>query len=246
MRLAILTDIHANREAFQAVLADLAPRGIDQIILLGDIVGYGPDPEACCDLAADLVARGALAVRGNHDQAIAAPDPGFSRNALAAINWTRPRLSAAQTAFLAGLPMQVRLDDLLFVHASPQDPANWIYIDSVIMAVGAFRAARDRVIFCGHVHVPQLYTLALWGTVQQMRIPIARELPLIRSRRWLCVVGAVGQPRDGNPSAGYAIYDQTTAALGLRRVPYDCGATAAKVRAAGLPERLATRLLSGD
>ena len=246
MRLAILSDIHANREALQAVLADLVPRGIDRIVLLGDIVGYGPDPDFCCEMAADLVARGALAVRGNHDQAINHPDMRFSKNAQAAIDWTRPRLSAGQAAFLAALPMLVRLNDLLFVHASPQIPADWTYIDSDLLAVGAFKAARERVIFCGHVHVPQLYSLAMSGAVQQMRIPAARELPLVRTRRWLTVVGSVGQPRDGNPKAGYAVYDSTTGALDLRRVPYDCAATATKMRQAGLPERLAQRLLSGD
>lgn len=246
MRLAILTDIHGNREAFQAVLADVAQRGVDRIVLMGDIVGYGPDPEFCADKAADLVAKGAIALRGNHDEALARPDPGMSRNARIAIDWTRARLSAAQIDWLSTLPMQADEGDALFVHASPQDPGAWIYITGHTRAVGAFQACRARLVFCGHVHVPQLYSMELSGTVREARIPMGQPLPLIRSRRWLAVVGAVGQPRDRNPAAGYAILDRTTGELTFRRVPYDCGATATKLRRAGLPEALALRLLNGE
>ena len=245
MRLAILTDIHANREAFSAVLADLSGRGIDRLVLLGDLVGYGPDPEYCTDKAADLVAKGAIALRGNHDAAVRLADPTFSTTALLALTWTRPRLSAAQGNFLADLPMQAMLDDLLFTHASPQDPADWIYVTSVARAVGAFGATRQRVIFCGHVHVPQLYAMDRGGSVHALDHPTGQPLPLLTSRRWLAVVGAVGQPRDGHTQAGYAIYDLATADLTFRRVPYDVALTATKIRQAGLPEALAQRLLTG-
>lgn len=246
MRLAILTDIHGNRGAFQAVLADVALRGVDRIVLLGDIVGYGPDPEFCADKAADLVSHGAIALRGNHDEALARPDPGMSRNARLAIDWTRPRLTSAQIDFLSNLPLQAEEGDALFVHASPQDPASWIYINSHLRAVGAFQSCRARLIFCGHVHLPQLFSMELSGTVRETRIPFGRPLPLIRSRRWLAVVGAVGQPRDRNPAAGYAILDRESGELTFRRVPYDCGATATRLRQAGLPEALALRLLNGE
>ena len=245
MRLAILTDIHANREAFSAVLADLTGRGIDRLVLLGDLVGYGPDPEFCTDKAADLVAKGAIALRGNHDAAVRQPDPTFTNTALTALNWTRPRLSAAQADFLADLPMQAEVEDLLFVHASPQDPGAWIYITSTARAVGAFGATAQRVIFCGHVHVPQLYAMDRGGMVQDLDHPTGVPLPLLTSRRWLAVVGAVGQPRDGHAQAGYAIYDMATADLTFRRVPYDVALSATKIRQAGLPEVLAQRLLTG-
>ncbi len=245
MRLAILTDIHANKEAFLAVLADLEGRAVDKIVLLGDLVGYGPDPEYCTDKAADLVAKGAIAVRGNHDEAILRRDPTFSKSALTALDWTRPRLTAAQAAFLGSLPMQANLEDVMFVHASPQDPGGWIYVDSRTKAVGAFRATQARVIFCGHVHRPQLYAMDRSGQVNDLVIPFGQDLPLIASRRWVAVVGAVGQPRDGNPAAGYALYDQARAEVAFRRVPYDAGATATKIRQCGLPESLALRVLSG-
>lgn len=246
MRLAILTDIHANKEAFSAVLADLADRAIDRIVLLGDIVGYGPDPEFCTDRAADLVAKGAIAVRGNHDDAVLRPDPTFSRNAKLALDWTRPRLSPAQAGFLGALPMQAALGDVLFVHAAPQDPENWVYLTSVPKAVGAFGATSARMIFCGHVHRPQLYAMDMGGTVQAIAHPVGKPLPLLRSRRWLAVVGAVGQPRDGNPMAAYAILDRGSGDLTFRRVPYDAARTATKLRQAGLPEALAARLLNGE
>ena len=246
MRLAILTDIHGNREAFAAVLADLAGRAIDRIALLGDIVGYGPDPEWCTDRAMALVAAGAICVRGNHDDAAVRRDSAMSTNARLAMEWTRPRLGPKQLAFLGGLPMQVLLDDLAFVHASPQDPDAWIYVTSDIKAVGGFKASPARVILCGHVHVPQLFSLDLSGTVRDAAIPMGKPLPLIRSRRWLAVVGAVGQPRDHNPAASYAILDQATGDLTFRRVPYDCATTATKLRQAGLPEALAQRLLNGE
>lgn len=246
MRLAILTDIHGNREAFSAVLADLEQRQIDRIVLLGDLVGYGPDPEWCTDQAMTLVTAGALAVRGNHDHAIGDLSETMSTLARRAIDWTRPRLTDAQKTFLAGLPMTAALDDLLFVHASADTPEDWVYVTSDLAALGSFGATKARAIFCGHVHVPLLVSCDLRGTVREQGIKPGLALPLIRSRRWLAVVGSVGQPRDGNPAAGYAILDTDANDLTFRRTPYDVGATAAKLRAAGLPEALAARLMTGD
>ena len=246
MRLAVLTDIHGNREAFAAVLADLEGRQIDRIALLGDIVGYGPDPDWCCDRAMALVAEGAVAVQGNHDAAIAAMDPAMNANARKVIDWTRPRLSPAQQAFLAGLPLVADLGDLRLVHASAHAPGDWIYVTSDQRARPSFRACAARVILCGHVHVPALMSCDMGGQVREQRIPQGSPVPLIRSRRWLAVVGSVGQPRDRVPQAAYAIWDEACNELTFRRVPYDCATTAAKVRAAGLPESLALRLLRGE
>lgn len=245
-RLAILTDIHGNREAFQAVLDDLHQRAVDRIVLLGDIVGYGPDPEWCVDKAMALQASGALLVKGNHDAAIGKVDGTMNAVARTAIDWTRPRLGRAELAFLSQMPFIEAVDDLLFVHASANDPGDWIYVTSERSAMPGFRVSKARVIFCGHVHVPGLYSCDVGGRVQEQRISMGMPLPLIRSRRWLCVVGSVGQPRDGVPDAGYAIFDTATNEMTYRRVPYDRKATAEKVRAAGLPEPLAVRLLKGS
>ena len=245
MRLALMTDIHGNREAFAAVLADVAARGCDRIAMLGDIVGYGPDPEWCADTAAGLVAAGAVCLQGNHDAAIGHGSAGMSLNARKAIDWTRPRLSPAQAAFLAGLPLVATLGDAVLCHASAEAPGEWIYVASAVRATGALRATGARLVFCGHVHVPALYAADMAGSVREQRVRTGVALPLIASRRWVAVVGAVGQPRDRNPAAGYAIFDDGAQELTFRRVPYDCGKTALKVRAAGLPEALALRLMSG-
>lgn len=246
MRFAVLSDIHGNREAFEAVLADADRREIDQIVLLGDLVGYGPDPEWCVDRAMALFASGAIGVKGNHDAAIAEPRPAMNSNALRAIEWTRPRLSAEQCRFLAGLPLSARVAEMLFVHASANDPSGWIYVTSERSAMPSFRVSDARVIFCGHVHVPALMTCDRQGTVRGHAIPMGKPIPLLRSRRWLAVVGSVGQPRDGQPQAGFAIFDTTHNELTFRRVAYDAAATARKVREAGLPETLALRLLRGE
>lgn len=246
VRLAVIADIHGNREGFQAVLADVAARGCDRIALLGDIVGYGPDPEWCVDKCADLVAAGAICLKGNHDAAIADGGAAMNGNARRAIDWTRGRLSAAQAGFLAGLPLAADWEGTLLTHASPEAPGEWIYVTSDIKATGALRTARARVALCGHVHVPALYSADMGGVVREHRVKAGVALPLLPSRRWLAVIGSAGQPRDRNPAAGWALYDAARGELTFRKTPYDCGRTALKVRAAGLPEALALRLLSGD
>lgn len=246
MRLALLTDIHGNREAFEAVLADLSARQVDRIAVLGDVVGYGPDPAWCVGRVMDLVGQGALCVQGNHDSAIGTRSESMSAIAKAAIDWTRPQLTAEQAAFLAALPVSQGLGDVLLVHASANDPSGWIYVTSERSAMPSFRVCPAQVIFCGHVHVPALFTCDMRGTVRGHQIPLARPVPLLRSRRWLAVVGSVGQPRDGVAQAGYALFDTVSQEVTFRRVAYDCAATAAKVRAAGLPETLALRLLRGS
>lgn len=246
MRLAILTDIHANREAFEAVLADLAGRGVDRVVFLGDLVGYGPDPGWCVDKVAQMVAQGAVAVRGNHDRAVGVADGALNANARRVIDWTVNRLTAPQKLFLEDLPLTVTEGDVLFVHASANDPQDWIYVTSDSKAMPSFRVCDARVILVGHVHRPQLYSCDLSGRVMGHPVVQGQVVPLIRSRRWLAVVGSVGQPRDGAALAGYALLDTASNELTFRRVPYDAATTARKVRAAGLPEPLASRLIKGE
>lgn len=242
MRIAILTDIHGNQEAFSAVLADMAERAVDRTVMLGDIVGYGPDPAWCVEKTMELVAAGALCIKGNHDSAIADPKESLNVTARRAIDWTRPLLGAAQKQFLAELPLTLSLDDVLFVHASANDPGDWIYVTNASRAMPSFRVSTARVIFCGHVHVPALISCNMGGHVQQQKVLTGRPIPLIRSRRWLAVVGSVGQPRDGAAQGGYAIFDNESNELTFLRVPYDVTTTVQKVRQAGLPESLAMRL----
>lgn len=246
MRLALLSDIHANQEAFEAVLADLSQRGIDRIAVLGDIVGYGPDPQWCIETVEDLVAGGAWCLRGNHDRAVGVPDGAFNTNARRVIDWTVNRLSKRHKLFLSDLPLVIEDGDLMLVHASANDPADWIYVTSEGRALGSFSVTKARLIFCGHVHRPQLYSADLGGRVAGHPVIFGQPLPLIRSRRWLGVIGSVGQPRDGVAQAGYAILDRDRNELTFRRVGYDVATTAKKMRAAGLPEALAARLMKGE
>ena len=245
MRLALLTDIHANREAFEAVLADLAQRRIDRLVFLGDLVGYGPDPDWCLETVETLVGQGALCVRGNHDRAIGVPDGTLNSTARRVIDWTVNRLTARQKLFLAELPLLIEEEDMLFVHASANDPADWIYVTAAEKALPSFRVSKARLIFCGHVHRPQIYSYDLSGRVAQFAATPAQPVPLLTSRRWLAVIGSVGQPRDGSALAGYAILDRTTNELTFRKVGYDAATTARKSRERGLPESLARRLMKG-
>ena len=245
MRLAILTDIHGNREGLQAVLDDAQAHGAGRVVILGDIVGYGPDPEWCVQRCCDLAAQGALVLRGNHDNAAAGATEAMSTLAQRALDWTIPRLSAEAKGFLAALPLTAREGDMLFVHASANGPGEWNYVTSDTKATPSFRATDARLIFCGHVHVPLLASCDRQGMVREQPFRSGFAIPLIRSRRWLAVVGSAGQPRDGGTQAGWALLDTETNELTFRRTAYDVATTATKIRAAGLPEELAARLIGG-
>ncbi len=245
MRLGIISDIHANQLALEAVLARCAALKVERLIVLGDLVGYGPDPEAVVQRIMQLEAGGAVVLMGNHDEAIANLAPNMNSVALAAIMWTRPRLTESSKAFLAQLPFAHRLDDLLFVHADASRPAHWNYVTDPKSAEVSFAATAAQLTLCGHVHVPQLYCSTAGGTVIRRHPSTDAAVPLAPQRRWLGVVGAVGQPRDGNSAAGFAIYDTETRELTFKRAAYDVAAAAARIRAAGLPEALARRLVIG-
>src|SRR5262245_9313829 len=247
MLIALLADIHANHAALAACLADARARGAERLVFVGDYVGYGAEPERTVEAVRECVDAGALALLGNHDRAVA--DPGeakrMNRDAATAIAWTRNRLDAGARGFLAALPMTIERDDLLFVHADASAPARWIHVEGADEAKRSLGAVAARVTFVGHVHVPAVYGLGTRGGVIAHR-PVAEvALPLTRPRRWLVVLGSVGQPLDGVAAAGYALFDPARAELVFRRVPYDAEAAAARIRAAGLPAALADRLLVG-
>ncbi|MCL6705584.1 metallophosphoesterase [Pseudomonas sp. R2.Fl] len=245
LRIALLSDIHANREAMEAVLANAAARQATGFVLLGDIVGYGPDPVWCVEKAMSLTAAGAAVVRGNHDQAVG--DPSISMNTVArtVIDWTATVLGDDHKAFLSSLPLSATAEDRLYVHAEASAPARFHYVTDADAAAAHFAASEARLGFCGHVHRPALYALGTGGKVTSFTPTRATAIPLLNQRRWLAVVGAVGQPRDGDPAAGYALLDTETNELCFLKVPYDVDRTVAKIRAAGLPEALAARLSRG-
>ena len=245
MLLGIISDLHANAPALEACLAALERLKVDRLAILGDVVGYGPDPEEVTQRVAGLVAQGAICLMGNHDAAAIGARSSMNDVATAAIAWTRPRLSEASNRFLAGLPMTAELDDLLLVHADASNPAGWLYVVDPATAMQSLLAVKARVTFCGHVHRPQVYCLTATAKVIAHTPVTNTAVPLSPQRQWLAVAGAVGQPRDGNPAASFLTYDTATRQLTFHRVSYDYETTAQRVRDAGLPERLAERLLNG-
>jgi len=246
MRWGILTDLHANREAVEAVLEHATGQQIDRYALLGDFVGYGADPGWVVDLARDFVAAGAVAVMGNHDIAVVrGPSPSMRPDPRYVVEWTRDHLDARQVEFLATLPLVHEEGDILFVHANAWKPAGWEYVAGRMEAVRSIHATKKTLTFCGHMHEPRLYHLSATGKAGEFVPTRGMPIPLPPSRRWLVIPGSSGQPRDGDPAACYAVYDDETREITYWRVPYDTEGAGAKIRAAQLPQRLASRLTDG-
>ncbi len=246
MKIAVITDVHANRQALEAVLEHAASQGVERHVFLGDFVGYGADPAWVVDCVRSHVERGATAVRGNHDAAVThGARPTMRAEARASIDWTRTQLDAVQLDFLAQLPLTQEHGELLFVHANAFDPANWAYIEGPSEAVRSMNATHARITFCGHMHDPMLYHLSMLGKSGAFVPAPGVAISLLSSRRWLVVPGATGQPRDGNPAACYAVFDDASAALTYWRVPYDHTAAMAAIRATDLPASFADRLADG-
>lgn len=245
MLIAFFADIHANRQAFEACLAQARQRGAERYVLLGDYVGYGADPIWTTETVMALVADGAKAVRGNHDQAIDTPSGSMNVEAQVALEWTRGVLGAAERQFLSALPMTQRDGDRLYVHAEASDPEKWIYVQSTVEASRSLMATDAQMSFCGHIHQPALYSLSSAAKMTAFTPVTDVPIPLLPGRRWLAVLGAVGQPRDGNPAAAYALLDTDKRELTYCRAAYDVEAAADRIRKAGLPVWLAERLFRG-
>jgi len=243
--LALLSDIHANRQAFSACLEAVRARGADRLIFLGDFVGYGGDPEWTVETAIRLIADGAVAVRGNHDQAIGTPSETMNAAAQTAIEWTRDRLTAAQQRFLAQLPLALEEEDRLYVHSEASQPARWRYVQATPDAARSIIATRAHVTFCGHIHQPALYSMSATARMTSFVPTAGVPIKLLKGRQWLAVLGSVGQPRDRNPAAAFALYDTASCEITYCRVPYDVEAAAQRIRDNGLPPWLAERLFVG-
>ncbi|MGP0092422.1 MAG: metallophosphoesterase family protein [Xanthobacteraceae bacterium] len=245
MLLALMADIHGNREAFTACLAHSDRCGVDRYVFLGDYVGYGADPGWVVDQVMRLVERGAVAVMGNHDAAVLPGHSGMNSLAQDAMEWTKTQLDDGQRLFLGTLPLTAEESGRLFVHANAAAPGKWGYILGPDDARRSLQATRCRQTFCGHVHVPALYYLGPTGKLAEFTPVAGVGIPLLRRRQWLAVIGAVGQPRDHNAAACYALLDDERDVLSFARVPYDVATAARKVRDAGLPTVLSLRLESG-
>ena len=247
MRLAILSDIHGNLEALEAVLADAGERGYDHLLCLGDVVGYGADPEACVQRIREVVwhTDGVdVVVKGNHDEATAnGIDGDFNPAAREAVRWTREHLSSDTLAWLQTLPMTLESSGLFLVHASPCKPQEWIYVTTFDEALDAFLAFPQKAAFIGHSHVPfHVFTDPSYTRIER---DDREKIRMMSGFRYLVNVGSVGQPRDGDPRACYEMVDLEEETLERIRVTYPIETAADKIRDAGLPRFLADRLYRG-
>jgi len=243
----MFSDIHANRQAFSACLVQASDLGVEQIVLLGDYVGYGADPEWTITTVMDLVEKGARAVLGNHDSAVSSPREQLSVEAKIVIEWTRGRLGVAERRFLERLPLTLNDDDRLYVHAEASSPKSWRYVTSIDAAAQSIIATSAQITICGHVHRPALYSMSATGKLTAFTPNTGATIQLLPGpgRRWLAVLGSVGQPRDGNPAASYAMLDTEKRELTYCRAPYDVEEAATRIRKNGLPTWFADRLLVG-
>ncbi len=249
MKLALLTDIHANIQGMEACLEHARVRGADQIALLGDFVGYGANPADVVELAQSLASRGAWLVKGNHDELAVSPParPRTLGDSTAA--WTHAQLSDSQRAFLDALPLTQQHGSVLLVHASAHHPAKWHYVYDDAAAQHCLQAAAKmtdvRHVFVGHVHHQTIYSRA--GT--ELALPEdgkpGEPVAMPTDRLWLATIGSAGQPRDGNPKAMYALFDTDSLMFEFHRVDYDYLEAAQAIRRAGLPLWLAQRLEVG-
>jgi len=240
MRVAVISDIHANLHALEAVVEALERESPDASWCLGDLVGYGPLPNECCTWAAE---RTQICLAGNHDLgALDELDLGdFSPDAAEAAHWTRDVLATDARSFLESLESSARSEGVAMFHASPRDPV-WEYVLSWEQARDAIKDSGSDVTLVGHSHVPLAIVDgrgAIGGHAAE-----GTEIDLIGGR-WLLNPGSVGQPRDGDPRAAWLLLDLEARHASFRRVPYDIERTQAEIRERGLPDALAERLSYG-
>lgn len=246
MKYAILSDLHANRQALEAVLAHAQARQAQRWAVLGDLVGYGGDPAWVVDCVREMQQDGAIVLQGNHDEATVRGSSAQMRPQVAAlIQWTQSQLSAEQLTWLQQLPFTADEGELLFTHANAYAPKAWEYVAGRAEATKSMLSTARRITFCGHMHDPRIYNLSPIGKTGEFTPTAGAAVPLMRQRHWLVIPGSVGQPRDGNPAACYALYDDDRGELTVYRVPYDVPGAAARILEVGLPLELAKRLEHG-
>ncbi len=239
MRYAVIADIHGNLEALQVVLADIKEQKCTHVVCLGDVVGYGANPKECLDIIRGM---NIPVVKGNHDEYIGVdvnPD-GFNEAAAAAVTWSRAQLTEDDRKWLRELKYFRLVANFSIVHATLDAPQRWGYVFEKLEAAASFTYQNTQVCFFGHTHVPVAFirdTGVRGGTYSKFRVEAGKK--------YFVNVGSVGQPRDGNPKSAYVIYDLVQQTIELRRLDYPIAEAQRKIRAAGLPERLAERLASG-
>ena len=245
MRYLILSDIHANREAFSAVLSFVRRKRWDKAIFLGDLVGYGANPNQTVDLLRDL--RPLVAIRGNHDKVCSGIEDGelFNRVALQAAMWTRQKLTSSNLKWLHQLPEGPAVVDGAFAisHGTPIDEDAYIFGE--IEALNVFRQTTFPVCFFGHSHFPVVFGLSPDAIQTVLTMGPSFRFKLKAGVRYLINPGSIGQPRDGNPLASFAFYNSDSKVVTIHRVPYRVEQAQTKILEAGLPRPLADRLALG-
>ncbi|MBC5823791.1 MAG: metallophosphoesterase family protein [Candidatus Eremiobacteraeota bacterium] len=242
MRYGVISDIHSNLEALQAVLREIDAWGAQALVCLGDVVGYGPDPNECCDL---LRARGCLVISGNHDEA-AVSDAGvefFNSVARQALTWTQTQLTPENRVFLAGLPRERKFENFSIVHGAPG--AHFDYISDAIDAQRAFARVDSAVTFIGHTHTAEVFYQDGARRTYHQKLAQGGRVTIAPGLRYIINPGSVGQPRDLNPRSSCALFDEDREEVEIRRVTYDVGRVRERMRDVNLPSELGARLIVG-
>lgn len=239
MKFAIFGDIHANLEAFETVLADAEAQGVTHYACIGDIVGYNANPHECL---AKVKALACPVVKGNHDEEASAETElvGLNPLAQAALEWTRKHLDEEDKKWLRELRMVRQVRDFTIVHATLDTPSSWAYVMNKFDAMASFSYQFTQVCFCGHTHTPRFYVKGSSVTLESVD-----SLRLEPGKKYLINVGSVGQPRDGDWRAAYAVYDHANQEIKLRRLEYNLATAQRKIIEAGLPPQLAERIAVG-
>jgi len=239
MKFAIFGDIHANLEALEAVLADAERNECTDYVCLGDIVGYNANPHECCQIVRDLECP---VVKGNHDEQASIQEDLHGYNPLAeeALAWTRNQITNDDKEWLRDLQFTVQVQDFTIVHATLDAPQRWGYVFNQLDAARSFFYQQTPVCFHGHTHTPRAYVRD--STVRSVAF---QDLQIEPGKKYFLNVGSVGQPRDGDWHASYAIFHFDQQVVELRRVEYDICVAQDKILQAGLPRRLADRLAVG-
>lgn len=248
MKLALMSDLHANIQAFDACIAHARAQGAEQFALLGDFVGYGADPVAVLNRVQELAGKGALLVKGNHDEMAVCPPAKSLSLGDSTASWTHAQLDSSQLDFLDSLPLMLEHGSMALVHASVDRPELWRYVTDQRAATASLNALvspQIRHVFGGHVHQQTLYYRGADARMMRFAPTPGVAIPVPRHRHWLATLGSVGQPRDGNPQAMYALFDSSRLQLAFQRVDYDHLGAAAAIRRAGLPAYFADRLGAG-
>ena len=238
---AVLGDIHSNLDALNVVLEDCRSQGVTDFLCTGDVVGYNACPHECMDIIREL---GCTVVVGNHDFYVASQQnlDDFDPAAAAVVEWTRRQLSEDELSWLRVLPFTRTQMGITLVHSTMDNPENFGYVFDNLQAEANFLNQKTPVCFHGHTHCPMIYEKSMNGV---FRID-AQDFTLPMGRKYFINVGSVGQPRDGDPRATYVIFDPKERTVRYRRLAYDIEAAQARIRIAGLPERLAIRLAIGQ